>query len=239
VSSSPITPQTPAASAFLKNIGGVDVYTRGDLVYWTGGLQVDADGSPRAYNPKDTGLDALANAGRPGTASHRGNWWGILTDNHGEPVVQGAVDPAPGFYISTTSLSDGSRAWDDPRRFVDAETVPYIVIPPSFLGFAGKGGVCRLGDLAVAVNLTNGNKVPCIVADVGPSNEIGEGSIALAQALEVPSSPRTGGCEDNILIIIFSGSHTQPAWPRSLADINASVAMLVTAHHLNLPNLNA
>jgi len=195
---SPLTPQTPALSTFLANIGGVNVSTRGDLIYWTGGLAVDADGSPRAYHPQDTpGLDALANAGHPGNATHCGNWWGILKDNRGNPVVQTGADPAPGFYISTTSLSDGSRAWDDPKRFVDSETVPYIVIPPLFLGFAGKGGVCRLGDLAVAVNLANGRKVPCIIADVGPANEIGEGSIALAQALGVPCSARTGGCEDN------------------------------------------
>jgi len=34
------------------------------------GMAIDADGSPHAYNPSDTGLDNFANGGRPG------NWWG-------------------------------------------------------------------------------------------------------------------------------------------------------------------
>ncbi len=229
----PVFP-TAETSTLLKTVGGVNVYRRGDLVYWTGGLAIDADGSPHAYHPQDIlGLDKLANAGRPG------NWCGIVTDSHGSPVVQGAADPAPGYYVSTTSLTDSSHAWNDPRRFVDAETVPFIVVPPSFTGFLGKGGLCRLGDLALVVNLDNGRKVPCIIADIGPADELGEGSIALAQALDVACSPRRGGCEEGLLTIIFPGSRSIPAWPRAQADINASVATLVTAHHLNLPNIPA
>lgn len=50
---------------------------------------------PKALHSK---LKILAaNAGRPD------NWWGIVT-RHGEPVIQGANDPAPGCYVSTTSL---------------------------------------------------------------------------------------------------------------------------------------
>jgi hypothetical protein len=32
-----------------------------------------------------------------------GNWWALVTRN-GRPIVQGADDPAPGFYVSTTTL---------------------------------------------------------------------------------------------------------------------------------------
>lgn len=233
-----MNPSTPGGDKKVATIGGVDVFVNGDIVHWTGGLAIDADGSPRAYNPdSERGLDNLANAGRPGDATHPGNWWGILCDQRGNPVVQGAADPAPGFYISMTALSDESRVWNDPRRFVDSETIPFLVIPGHFLGFMSKGGVCRVGDLAVCVNLANGNKVPCIVGDIGPADQLGEGSIALAAALGIPSSPRNGGCAGDILTIVFSGSRTWPAWPRSLVDINASVAALVTQHGLNLPNL--
>jgi hypothetical protein len=223
---------TSATSTLLKTVGGVNVYQRGDLVYWTGGLAVDADGSPRAYNPNSAlGLDNLGNAGS------RGNWWALVVNRYGIPVMQGPSDPAPGFYISTTALTDSSKAWNDPARFVNAETVPYIVVPRSFIGFLGKGGVCRLGDLALVVNLDNGSKIPCIIADIGPNDELGEGSIALATALDIPCSPRSGGCEDGLLTIVFPNSGATPAWPRSQAEINAAVAGLVTAHHLNLPNI--
>ena len=50
--------------------------------YWTGGIEVDADGAPDAYNPSNTGIDYLANAGSPG------DWWGISTDSSGTPYVQ-------------------------------------------------------------------------------------------------------------------------------------------------------
>ena len=47
------------------------------------GMAIDADGSPRAYHPDNTGLDDLKHGGYPG------NWWGIATSNElttGEPL---------------------------------------------------------------------------------------------------------------------------------------------------------
>jgi hypothetical protein len=80
---------------------------------------LDADGTYRAYHLNGrSGLECLHNAGRPG------NWWALITDNgrpNGHPVIQTANDPAPGFYVSITSLQDPSRARKDPRRYVDAE----------------------------------------------------------------------------------------------------------------------
>src|ERR671932_1212603 len=49
-------------------------------------VALDADGSPRAYHPNDTGLDALANAGYP----HKG-WKSVLVvdpNDHSRPYVQ-------------------------------------------------------------------------------------------------------------------------------------------------------
>jgi hypothetical protein len=34
----------------------------------------------------------------------------------------------------------------------------------------------------------------------------GEGSIALARALGIPSSPRNGGCADGVTFVVFPGS---------------------------------
>lgn len=226
-----------ASSHLVATIDGVQIHQRGDVVYWTSGLQIDADGSPRAYHPQSgLGLDRLSNAGRPG------HWYGILTDNgrpDGEPVIQGPRDPAPGYYISTTALRDVDYSnWSDPHQFVDSERVPFIVLPnrPGVFGM-GTGTHIPMGDFAVVVNLSNGKKCAAICADLGPADEIGEGSIALAQALGVDEDARTGGCADNILFVLFAGSRTTPAWPHTLTEINARVAGLVTQNHLNLPNL--
>jgi hypothetical protein len=96
-------------------------------------MMIDADGAYRAYHPANKGLDFLANGGKPG------NWWALVTENgkpSGTPVVQGPADPAPGFYISTTSLEDPAFGRKDPRRYVDSESIPYIVLPGGKLGSA-------------------------------------------------------------------------------------------------------
>ena len=202
----------------------------GGVVYWTSGLEIDADGSPRAYHPNSAlGLDWLANAGSDG------HWYGIATANglsSGQPIIQGVDDPAPGFYVSTTSLYDPSRAWDDPRRYVDAEAIPYIVLPQ------GPRGGAAVGDFALVINQTNGKQVGAIAADIGPRNEIGEGSIALADALGIPSDPRIGGATGGILTIVFPGSRTSPAWPHTPTEINARVAGLLTQYQLDPTHLS-
>ncbi|MGV3531106.1 MAG: hypothetical protein ACO1QR_01960, partial [Chthoniobacteraceae bacterium] len=116
-------------SGVIATIGGVQVRSHGAYLAWISGLAVDADGSPRAYHPESRkGLDALANAGNPG------NWWGVACDARGVPFVQGADDPAPGYYVSTTALCDTRFPASSCRRYVDAETIPYIVLPKGMPG---------------------------------------------------------------------------------------------------------
>lgn len=164
-------------------------------VRFSAGLAIDADGAPKAYGPNGLGLDALANAGKPG------NWWGLATRD-GVPIVQGPQDPAPGYYVSTTALEDRRQPEGSPLRYVDSSTVPYVVLPPSQLK---KQGV-RLGDFAAVVNERTGAVAYAIVADLGPEGKLGEGSIALAEALGVPSNPRRGGTSEQLRYLIFPHS---------------------------------
>src|SRR5258708_1149439 len=69
-------------------------------------LMIDADGSPFAYAPADSGLPALDYLGNAG---HPGRWYGIACDKKGVPYVQTVGDPAPGYYVSTTALMDISK----------------------------------------------------------------------------------------------------------------------------------
>ena len=178
---------------------------------YQGGLAVDADGAYRAYHPNDSlGLDSIAHAGRPG------NWWALATHTgnpSGRPVVQGEDDPAPGYYVSMTSLYDASVASErDPHRFVDASSIPYVVLSPKGFKHA------KLGDFATVVNLRNGKVAAGIVADESaPEQPLGEGSIALAVALGVKSNPRTGGIEQGVGYVIYPGSGNGK--PRTLDEI--------------------
>jgi peptidoglycan hydrolase-like protein with peptidoglycan-binding domain len=191
-----------ASTEAVATIAGVKVNSigGGSAVVYTAGMAIDADGAYRAYHPGSKGLDFLANGGKPG------NWWALVTHNgkpSGEPVVQGADDPAPGFYISTTSLEDPAFGRKNPRRYVDSETIPYIVLP------GGKLGGAKLGDYALVINLETKLRVRAIVADSGPKAKLGEASIATAAALLGPgkASPKNGGTEKKIIrYVVFPRS---------------------------------
>jgi Fungal chitosanase of glycosyl hydrolase group 75 len=159
------------------------------------GMAIDADGSPRAYHPENTGLDDLKHGGLPG------NWWGIATTNElttGEPLVQKTSDPAPGFYVSTTSLIDERYQYQNPLRYVNAEEIPYFVLPDHF------SPTIQLGDIAWLHNTHNGLNSFAVFADVGP--DVGEGSMYLAKKLGIDNHPRYGGIDSGILYFIFDGS---------------------------------
>jgi hypothetical protein len=188
----------------------------GSAFFYEAGLNIDADGSPHAYHPDGrSGLDYLGNAGRPG------NWWALVTHNgksSGKPVIQTRKYPAPGFYVSTTTLESPSFDRKDPRRYVNSEAVNFIVLP------AGLNLRAKLGDYAVVIRPETRAISYAVYADVGPAHQIGEGSIALANALGIPSNAKTGGVANGIVYIVFHGS--AKALSLSQADIDTAGAAL-------------
>lgn len=183
------------------------------------GMSIDADGAPRAYHPDGCppGLDYLDNAGTPG------KWWGIATDNGkkwGNPLIQGPNEPAPGFYVSATALVDPRYNGGEQRRYVDASTVPYVVLPRDYPDFQLNSRIGK-GDLAMVHYPATGRTVAAIFADVGNRKHLGEGSIALAEALGLSnSSPTNGGVSGpEILYVVFPGSGNGK--PRTREEIDA------------------
>lgn len=178
-------------------IDNIEVYWNDGNIQFVAGLAIDADGSPRAYGPSGTQpLDYLANAGKTG------NWWGIACDIHGKPFIQSDTDPYPGYYVSTTSLQNKEFPTSDPRRYVDSENVPFIVLPKRFMEYN-----INLGCSVHVVNLENQKSSNAIFADIGPATRLGEGSIALANALGIDSNAKTGGIEKHII------EYTIPMYP--------------------------
>jgi hypothetical protein len=139
----------------------------GRSFFWKSPISIDGDGSNGrtslpCYAPPGYGetLVRLANAGS------WENWYGIATNSHGMPYVQGADDPAEGAYVSTTSLQDVSKDIDDPDRYVDSAGVSYLVLPDNFsLGQP-------LGDIAFAWNILTGDSTNLVHADVGDRNHL-------------------------------------------------------------------
>jgi hypothetical protein len=183
-----------------KIIDGKTIYTVNskNIYFVESGFMIVADGAPKAYHSDSSkALDYLTNGGKPD------NWWALATDNkkkNGNPLVQTRNDPAPGYYISMTSLEDGNKNYADPNRYVDSATIPYIAAPsnlaPDF----------KLGDIALVINKNNNKRCYAIFADYGPKNKIGEGSIYLAEQLGIRSSPKNGGAASKIGYILFKNS---------------------------------
>jgi hypothetical protein len=180
--------------------------------FFEDGMTIDADGAPNAYNPDNTGLDDLANAGSPG------HWGALAVDDDGNPFIQGRDDPFPGYYVSTTSLSDRTKKRSDPRKYVDASKIPFIVLPRDVVAQTG----ARLGDFAVVLNVRNGKTSNAIFADVGT---MGEGSVALAENVGLWSNARQGGTRRGIFYLVFSGSGNSQ--PRSIDEINEQAENLL------------
>ena len=161
-------------SEVLMKIGGVPVYLDPDgSVHFVGEFTIDCDGCPMAYGPDGClpePYDYLANAGYPG------NWWGIVTDEYGNPYEQKESDPRerapyPGLYVSTTAYVNPGYDKYDVRRYVDSEKVKFCVIPsnvrmsvhPKVLG-------CR----TVITDQLTGKTLECACCDIGPADHLGE-----------------------------------------------------------------
>jgi hypothetical protein len=178
----------------FDEIGGVPIYHDDfGAVCFKSGCTINADGSPHAYAPDNSGLtalDFLANAGSPG------NWWGIACDGSGHPYRQSPWHVAPGFYVSTTALCNPKYPDDHPSRYVDSERYCFSVLP-------GGKSFAKLGDVGLALNTKTGDNMYFALGDVGPKGQIGEGSMLLGRCLGLNPSPKTGGTSTRIISYVI------------------------------------
>ena len=155
-------------------------------------MDVDVDGAPNAYGPKGKkALDIDAHAHAPKDSPHPGEIVGYMTEyDGGPPTVQKQGDPYPGYYVSQTDFADlKNPRMEDPRRYVDATRINYVV-----QGKVAREAGVVMGDYAVVYSCRTGKTVYAIVADSG--NESGaEGSLALVRALGYPIRD---GIEDSV-----------------------------------------
>jgi hypothetical protein len=161
----------------LIQVGGVAIFRiRGESpFFFKTRMRIDADGAPNAYHPEDKGLDFLKHAGKPG------DWQALVTDNRGQPVIQGPHDPYPGYYISQTSLFDKTKLRTDLARYVNALAIPYIVLPAE--PELQESGGARPGDFAAVINARNRRMAFAIFADQGPTPGVSSPMAAVFKAM--------------------------------------------------------
>ena len=181
----------------LASINGVVVTQDDDRrVHWSCGAAIDADGSngqngnPFAYREDDQGLDRLSDAGWP---NH--GWRNVLVDDgNGHPTSDGN-----GNWYSQTTYVWTARPLA--TRYVDATSVPYVVVNPQV----------RMRAVGIVIGCRarvtyRGTAIEAVVADVSGPADIGEISIRLAELLGIPSSPLNGGAAGGVLYEVWPGA---------------------------------
>lgn len=165
-------------------------------------MQVNTDGAPDSYHPDDIGITHICNGISVGpnctwnaeclpefrqakAEGFRGPtkicFFAMATDGAGIPLIQGAADPKPGYFVSTTALKQPAQSPRTPQAQLDSNAVPFAVIPGNWQSTGNPGP--KLGDFGVAYRRSNGKLTFFIIGDTGPRNKLGEGSVALHQAL--------------------------------------------------------
>jgi hypothetical protein len=170
-------------------------------------MNVDVDGAPNAYGPPGMeALDIEEHAHAPKNGPEHGKIVGYMTEyDGGPPTVQGKDDPFPGYYVSQTDFADlSNKRMEDPRRYVDATKINYVVEGK----VAEKAGIA-MGDFATAYSCRTGKFAYAIVADSGnPSGA--EGSLALVRALGYPINDGVDDSVDDKEIVIRYYPGTNP-----------------------------
>jgi hypothetical protein len=187
-------------------------------------MDVDVDGAPRAYGPPGSdALDYLRNAHSMGDLNAPVVGYLVEDDPPHRPVVQGPQDPAPGYYVSQTAFEDESVENErDPRRYVDATKINYVV-----LGREARRMGARLGDFVAVYSKRTRRSVFGVVGDSGnPSGD--EGSLHLLQALGYPfHSGKDDAVEDaEIIIRFYPGSNPDHRFFRTQAALDRAAREL-------------
>lgn len=223
---SPISGARAQECAFQpwRNYDGVTLQRMADGAYMfrLKDLEVTAVGAPRAFHPAGQGLDDAVRAGWRGPG--QAGWEKILVADPVDPAqpfiqTRGA---GKGYFLSRTRLQAEDRALTDPRRYVDAAKVPYVVFPRAFYELKGTG---LFGDLGVAWSAQTGKLTGFIVADEDTAGRaLGEVSIALAEALGAADPDPRGGRAGNIgeitfVVFPYSARERPRVWPMQPAEV--------------------
>lgn len=124
----------------------------------------------------------------------------IDCDGKTTTVCNSSTDPA---FQPQTSFTDSKGGW------LDASTLPYVVIPLPSSRFSYTSAGIQPG--AVVAVIYGSKVVYGVFGDEGPSDIIGESSVAMANALGIPSNPASGGVDSGVTYIVFTGASAVPA----------------------------
>lgn len=104
--------------------------------------------------------------------------------------------------------SPGTAYVQSDGRPLNAETLPYIVVPAASSRWSPAASGVRGGSVAAVVYQDRVQYA--VVGDTGPSDLIGEASYATARGLGIPAGPSDGGVPSGVTYIVFKDSKATP-----------------------------
>ncbi|MFJ9377178.1 glycoside hydrolase family 75 protein [Streptomyces sp. NPDC101455] len=93
-------------------------------------------------------------------------------------------------------------------RYLNAEQLPYIVVPAASALWNHRDH--GIGGGSVAAVVYRDRVQYAVVGDVGPRDIIGEASYATARGLGIRTDPRGGGTDAGVTYIVFKDSQVKP-----------------------------
>jgi hypothetical protein len=223
-------------------------------------LKVNTDGTRISYNVQDPraqtrAINDIRNAMHSGhtvaefQAIAAAGWrptsrtWQILSDG---VIEQNAQTHLPcvdhdGYLVSMTSDVAVDGGWGrvgdcDQSKWIDALTVPAIVLPLGHTQFRARGAVMR--SPAIALSLSRpGHAVAGIVGDSGPAQELGEASVEMNRMLNgLPDGAVPANAHDAIArfqagrsaVLIFPGARNLVARPLTAHQVATASGDLFT-----------
>ncbi|MFI6334911.1 glycoside hydrolase family 75 protein [Streptomyces sp. NPDC050535] len=135
-------------------------------------------------------------------------------------------DGRPGRRCNSRSdplFSDATAYQQSDGRELDAETLPYIVVPGVSDIWNHRDHDIRAGSVAAVIY--EDRVQYAVVGDIGPRHIIGEASYATAKALGIRPDPIGGGTDAGVTYLVFKDSRVSPIEShRAAATLGESLA---------------
>ena len=136
-----------------------------------------------------------------------------------------AVPPRRGAQLAIDSLRNDVYQLEHYSSLI-ARADPFVVLPGFMARASGHPFQPKLGDYIVV--LANNRLYPAIFGDIGPSDQAGEASLRMAQAVDPRATAERSPVDDlKITYLVFPGTADQPAGPPDLGKIRQRCQALV------------
>jgi hypothetical protein len=132
----------------------------------------------------------------------------IIPFSGGYPCVRPPTDKYPGYFVASTTFKRTSLSpanYCNPKPYLDASAVPFVVLPGSTFGSLA------MGDIAIgfARSSAGDRTVFGIVGDLGPHTKIAEGSVVFNSLLLRRSKPLANSREQEQIDIDLADDATK------------------------------